>query len=302
MKTVYLVIYVLFLCIMVSCRQQTNISPELLLADELMDIRPDSSLEILQSIHSPEKLASGEEAMYALLLTKAYYKNRIPVETDSLIRIAAAYFLPGNDFRNKAYTCYYLGRINQKNKNPEEAWKYYNQAAETAEKTDDYKLIKLIYNHWGILCFEQELYEESLEQQRELLKKYGQERKDLKEKLLKMEEIIQKIDQIRKMSIVQKIKTKEQIVLSFDELNNLVHSIDAYYEHFTKRLQDKYEKLTVGDIHICCLLKMEVSSGDIAILLNTSDSALIKRKYRIKKEKIGLKDDDMSLEEFLRRF
>ncbi len=154
-------LWLLLFAILFSCQQKSNISSQLLLADELMDNCPDSSLHILQSIPSTANLSEKEKALHALLLTKAYYKNRIPVESDSLINIAADYFLSGNDLLNKAYTCYYMGRINQKNKNPKAAWENYREAANTAEKTTDNKLIHLIYNHWGILCFEQELYDES---------------------------------------------------------------------------------------------------------------------------------------------
>lgn len=529
-----------------------------------MDSHPDSSLLILESVSSTDKFSKEEHALYALLLTKSYYKNHIPLDSDSLIDIAAGYFLQGNDYSNKAYTLYYMGRINQKNKDPQTAWENYRDAAHAAEKTTDNKLIQLIYNHWGILCFEQELYDESLDKylqslhyaelmsdsagmvfilndiadfyqfnndydktlkyrfqaleiaenqdeqlllstaylgiasvyrqikepekglhyinkaiehendplykeslfvqkgqlflisqdydsaryyynkaidtediylkaalyddlskleenrrnykeslfyksqyvlaidsvkeltrtkdllelqhvydvtvlqnennklklekqkrnnlilwitlisifiiaisyhyynrekrkkdkqliakdnlvqlaksqlqsktiqilqnQNELLEKerelssYEQERNELKEKILKMNEIIRKIDQVKEMSVVQKIKAKDQIVLSQPELNNLVNAIDAYYDNFTERLIENYEKLTPGDLYICCLLKMGVSSGDIAILLDMSDAALTKRKYRIKKEKMGLKDEDVSLDEFLNIF
>ncbi|MBD5290373.1 MAG: hypothetical protein HDS26_06785, partial [Bacteroides sp.] len=51
-------------------------------AETLMDARPDSSLQILDSIDA-SRLRGGDRALYALLLTQARDKNYLDLSNDS---------------------------------------------------------------------------------------------------------------------------------------------------------------------------------------------------------------------------
>lgn len=92
----------------VSVPEQTkNILPEyqtLLHVEQIMAEQPDSALYILEHLPNPTKLTGEAQALYALLLTQARYKNYIPVTNDPLIRIAENYYLQHPDSLHKAWT------------------------------------------------------------------------------------------------------------------------------------------------------------------------------------------------------
>ena len=93
MKSILLIVVAVVLAAFSGCDRKTNF--RLAAADSLMEVRPDSALEILDSVDS--KSLSGENrAYYALLLTKAQYKNYITITSDSLINIALDYYDSGD--------------------------------------------------------------------------------------------------------------------------------------------------------------------------------------------------------------
>lgn len=95
--------------ILFSCSPPSVKNPLLLRADSLMETQPDSALTILESISSPEKLPRADRAFYALLFTQAQHKNFIPLEDDSLIKIAVDYYGDKKKSLNAAKAHYYLG-------------------------------------------------------------------------------------------------------------------------------------------------------------------------------------------------
>ena len=108
--TIFLVLTALFL----FRNKQKNILPEyqtLLHVEQIMAEQPDSALYILEHLPNPTKLTGEAQALYALLLTQARYKNYIPVTNDSLIRIAENYYLQHPDSLHKAWTFFYAAQI-----------------------------------------------------------------------------------------------------------------------------------------------------------------------------------------------
>lgn len=69
------------------------------------------------------------------------------------------------------------------------------------------------------------------------------------------------------------------------------------HQHFLERLQERYPDLTPGDLRICCLLRMNLSTKELASLLNISVRSVELRRYRLRK-RLGL-DGDMNLVDFL---
>ncbi|MDD4514267.1 hypothetical protein [Massilibacteroides sp.] len=94
-----------------SCNQHTTIE-EFTRAEQLMLSHPDSALILLESIPSPEKMSRADYAAYCLLLTEAQDKNYYTFTTDSVIRVAAEYFLDKGDNHVKARVYYIWGRLN----------------------------------------------------------------------------------------------------------------------------------------------------------------------------------------------
>lgn len=79
---------------------------------------------------------------------------------------------------------------------------------------------------------------------------------------------------------------------------------EAYFntahQSFTERLSREYADITSGDLRICCLLRMNLSTKEIASLLNVSVRAVELRRYRLRKRL--LLDGDTNLVEFLIRY
>lgn len=77
-------------------------------------------------------------------------------------------------------------------------------------------------------------------------------------------------------------------------------NFDLVYENFLRRLGECYPELNVCDKRICAYLKMDLSSKDIAPLLNMSIRSVETNRYRLRK-KLNL-DRDMNLGVFLQKF
>jgi cbb3-type cytochrome oxidase subunit 3 len=77
-------------------------------------------------------------------------------------------------------------------------------------------------------------------------------------------------------------------------------NFDLVYENYLKRLGDQYPELNTGDKKLCAYLKMDLSSKDIAPLLNMSVRSVEMSRYRLRK-KMDL-DREVNLGEFLQRF
>lgn len=76
-------------------------------------------------------------------------------------------------------------------------------------------------------------------------------------------------------------------------------NFDLVYENYLKRLGELYPNLNTSDKRLCAYLKMDLSSKDIAPLLNMSVRSIEMSRYRLRK-KMGL-DRDTNLSEFLQR-
>lgn len=80
----------------------------------------------------------------------------------------------------------------------------------------------------------------------------------------------------------------------FEESFNRVH------DDFFKRLMQRFPDLTPGDLRLAAYLKMNLSSKEIAPLLNISVRGIENKRYRLRK-KIGLSEED-NLTEFIMNF
>jgi len=77
-------------------------------------------------------------------------------------------------------------------------------------------------------------------------------------------------------------------------------NFDLVYENYLKRLGEMFPELNTSDKNLCAYLKMDLSSKDIAPLLNMSIRSVETNRYRLRK-KLNL-DRDVNLSEFLQRF
>lgn len=91
------ILYVLLCCACLFSCQRDNTTKLLELAEAQIWENPDSTLQILEQIPSPEKLKGKEQADYALLLTQAKYRCNILAPSDSLINITIDYYKEKSD-------------------------------------------------------------------------------------------------------------------------------------------------------------------------------------------------------------
>lgn len=161
-RLLYLIaIVVIFVAMLFFFRpSKSDIQHELVLAEELMNERPDSSLLILENIKTGNLLGENK-ALYALLMTQAQFKSNKPANSDSLIKIAFEYYIIRNDSFRKAQAYFYKGRICEDLDNVKEALRYYQKASTTAKNTNNYDFMSIVYGRWGFLLNAQRLYNDA---------------------------------------------------------------------------------------------------------------------------------------------
>ena len=96
-----------------GCRDASSVSRRLDAADRLMELRPDSSLIILDSIQPSALNERGLKARYALLKSMALDKNYVDTTTFDILQPAIDYYLEKGTPDEKLRTYYYQGRIFQ---------------------------------------------------------------------------------------------------------------------------------------------------------------------------------------------
>ena len=140
-----------------SCRPNRSSYDMLMRAETVIDKYPDSSLVLLRKVNSGA-LDKSDNARYCLLMTKALFKNSIPIVSDSLISIALDYYNNSGDSLKKAETYFYFGQVNADMKNSKLAMESLLKAADFASYTRNYKLLYLIYYYLGDLHLNEFLY------------------------------------------------------------------------------------------------------------------------------------------------
>lgn len=93
-----------------------------------------------------------------------------------------------------------------------------------------------------------------------------------------------------------------KISLSDHEWEELIRNIDVAYDHFSDRLKKAYPNLNNQDIRLCCLVKIKVARNDLANIFCITPQSVKTTKYRIKKDKMGINDREITLDHFLENF
>lgn len=145
------ILYILLCCACLSSCQRDNTAKLLELAETQIWEKPDSTLQILEQISSPEKLKGKEQADYALLLTQAKYRCNILAPSDSLINIAINYYKEKEDADRKGAAYLYKGSVLNELHESEKAIQAYKRAEECIPKMTDTHLIARIYSDLGYL-------------------------------------------------------------------------------------------------------------------------------------------------------
>jgi len=98
----------------------------------------------------------------------------------------------------------------------------------------------------------------------------------------------------------QLLKTINKDISSEDEWKSFEAHFDQIHQNFFKRLMEEYPELTQSDLKLCAYLRMNLSTKEIAPLLNISIRGVEARRYRLRK-RLNL-DHDANLVEFLLQY
>lgn len=101
----------LVLTLLSSCAGGKIVHDALDKAEKLMQISPEQSLVILQSIPQTKITDTRQRARYALLMSQALDKNYIDIDSDSLTRKAVEYYDCTRDRKSRMLAYYYNGLV-----------------------------------------------------------------------------------------------------------------------------------------------------------------------------------------------
>ena len=114
-----------------------------------------------------------------------------------------------------------------------------------------------------------------------------------------LEQILDEIDRIRKVSdrteaeiLFRQLSAKIRQRMSFTtEKENFYSQIEQVHKDFQMKLTAGFPHLTLQEKHLAMLIRLNLSTKEIATLLNISPKSVEVTRYRLKK-KLNLKQDD----------
>ena len=103
-------------------------------------------------------------------------------------------------------------------------------------------------------------------------------------------------------SIYIRIHREDDIQLSPSEWEELHQLIDATYPDFTNRLIRLYPQISIEEIHICYLVKMQLSIKKIAFIMHITSSGVSQCRRRLYKKFTGEPQNTEKFERFIADF
>ena len=126
--------------------------------------------------------------------------------------------------------------------------------------------------------------------------------KNKNETLIKIREMIDRLRQhgVSKNELNQIYRTINQNLSYKDDWKIFSAHFDDAHNNFLRKLKTEHSDLTSNDLQLCAYLKMNLSSKEIASLLNISTRSVEVKRYRLRK-KLGLSHSE-SLTELMMKF
>lgn len=103
-------------------------------------------------------------------------------------------------------------------------------------------------------------------------------------------------------SIYIRIHREDDIQLSPSEWEELHQLIDATYPDFTNRLIRLYPQISIEEIHICYLVKMQLSIKKIAFIMHITSSGVSQCRRRLYKKSTGEPQNTEKFDRFIADF
>lgn len=120
----------------------------------------------------------------------------------------------------------------------------------------------------------------------------------LREELIKLDLLID--NKAAKKELKRIIYLLDEDFQRDEEWDQFIHHFDEVYDEFFKKLKAEYPKLTLKDHKLCAFLRMNLSTKEMAPLMNISVRGVEISRYRLRK-KLDL-DSSINLNEFMMEF
>ena len=177
MKILPYIIGFILLANVFACQRETTYPLAMQQAESLMNIRPDSTLYLLQGMADNVSTLPEEAQMYYHLLTiQAKDKQYITHTSDSLINSIVSFYEDYDDNDRLMMAYFYQGSTYRDMNNAPRALKAFHQAIDAGKETDNLTLLGQTYGQMGTLFSYQELYDEALEAKQKALQLYTQQK------------------------------------------------------------------------------------------------------------------------------
>ncbi|WP_448777505.1 hypothetical protein [Bacteroides congonensis] len=125
---------------------------------------------------------------------------------------------------------------------------------------------------------------------------------ELREALFRRIAFFRKLPSLHNDESQDEVASSRKIVVTDAEWIEVISVVNEAFDHFAARLEQAYPSLNNKDIGFCCLIKINVNMQDLSDIYCVSKAAITKRKYRIKTDKLGITDENVSLDSFLKAF
>lgn len=174
MKKQTIALIAILTALLTACTETTGYNTTLVQADSLMNLHPDSALNMLESISTDSLKTKADRAYHALLLTQARDKNYIVQTDDSLIQVAVRYYDTHENAPLQARAYYCWGSLyRDRNDYSQAIDKYTIALSHINGPSENAELKASLYSNLGYLYYTQGLSTEadSIYQRAELLAK-----------------------------------------------------------------------------------------------------------------------------------
>lgn len=174
MKKQTIALIAILTALLTACTETTGYNTTLVQADSLMNLHPDSALNMQESISTDSLKTKADRAYHALLLTQARDKNYIVQTDDSLIQVAVRYYDTHENAPLQARAYYCWGSLyRDRNDYSQAIDKYTIALSHINGRSENAELKASLYSNLGYLYYTQGLSTEadSIYQRAELLAK-----------------------------------------------------------------------------------------------------------------------------------
>ena len=174
MKKQTIALIAILTALLTACTETTGYYTTLVQADSLINLHPDSALNMLESISTDSLKTKADSAYHALLLTQARDKNYIVQTDDSLIQGAVRYYDTHENAPLQARAYYCWGSLyRDRNDYSQAIDKYTIALSHINGRSENAELKASLYSNLGYLYYTQGLSTEadSIYQRAELLAK-----------------------------------------------------------------------------------------------------------------------------------